>query len=780
MSQLDRRFVCLTAILAIVLTAIVYKDVFRGKVPFPSFFVFEFPSFARSAPARPLQEPATISDLVMSFYPFHVMAARAVRNGEVPLWNPYMLSGTPLLANAQSAVFYPFNVLYYMLPAPIAWSLGFVLRSFLVILFTAGFVRALGGTATGSLAAAVLFAFCGFLTAWQGQAMSDAAIWLPLICWMTVSLHRQPSARLIAVAAVAFAMPVLAGHPETAAHVTLTALALAALLASVQPSRKFVLSFGAAGGLAVGIAAVQILPTVEWLMYVQHSLRESWPPNPLWSALGWVSRDVLHAKNSFGLQIPEQAAYIGMIAFAGAPLALLHRSKSMVFFFTVWTAIVVSIAYGIGPMFWLSRHIPVVQGLKNARLIFIGAFGVAVLTGLGISEIQTWDAASLRKFRDRAALLIFAGSFFGLSLILLMRRVTIAVSEPSRYPRVSAALLLLSVLPLILRLMNKLNRLAFSLAVVGIVCLDAVSFSYGFVPSEDSRFIFPQVDIFNRLPKNDVEPFRIAQVAEAYVQNSPSIYGLSDTGGYEVCLRRIKYFLEDLTDDNMAVVEIAARRLLDTRDRRLDMLNTRYYVVSQWNPVHLEFAGQPDRFHMLYSTHDCDVYESPNALGAAFIVPADGVEVIPDDEQARSRLKDPAFDPRRSIVLDRPLPEGIPEPLPTSARSISSSVEWLSRRSGNFELKVASAARAVLVISQVFYPGWTAFIDGKPSTVMPADFALTSIQIPPGTHQVRFEFRSPSFRLGLWISVISLAVLAGLAGFHGFAQKRRWLKSLSE
>src|SRR6202008_413997 len=117
-----------------------------------------------------------IGDLVTSFYPYRTLAARAVREGSVPLWNPYILSGAPFLAMAQSAIFYPLNFFYYVLPVPLAWSLGFVIRRVLAAFFTALFVRRIGGSAAGSIAAGLIFSFCGFLTAWQGQTMSDSAI----------------------------------------------------------------------------------------------------------------------------------------------------------------------------------------------------------------------------------------------------------------------------------------------------------------------------------------------------------------------------------------------------------------------------------------------------------------------------------------------------------------------------------------------------------------------------------------------------------------------------
>jgi hypothetical protein len=487
----------------------------------------------------------------------------------------------------------------------------------------------------------------------------------------------------------------------------------------------------------------------------------------LWSALGWVSRDVLNSENSFGLQIPEQSCYIGMIAFAAAPVALLHRSRKIVIFIVLWSAIVLSIAYGIGPMFWLSNHIPVFQGIKNSRLIFVGAFGVAVLAGLGISAIEVWDFAALRKYRSRAVLFILAGSAIALMLIAVVRMITTAMSEPSRYPRASAALLILGCVPLLLRLMNRLNGVAFSVAVVGIVCFDTVTFSAGFMPFEDARFIFPRVELFDRIPKQ-IEPYRILQIGDSYVANGQAMYALSGVGGYELCLRRIKEFVADLSDGDMASVQLLGRRVLDTKDRRIDMLNSKYLIISQWNPLYLEFRQQPDRFRLMYSTGDCDVYENLKSLDSAFVVASNGIEVIPDSSRALNRLKDPAFDPLKSVLLEQPLPE-TPRQLHSPAASPRDSVEWLSRQSGAFELNVRAGNSGVLVVSQVFYPGWRAFVDGNPTEVMPADFALTSIPISSGTHRVRFEFYSPAFRIGLLVSLLSCLALATLLLKRNFA-----------
>ena len=750
---MDRRFWASVLIAACLLTAIVHADMFTGKVPFPSFFVFMYAPFLQSAPG-PFNEPANIGDLVTSFYPFRAIAARAAADGEIPLWNPYFLSGTPLLASSQSAVFYPLTALYYVFSTPIAWGLASLLRMFLVILFTAAFMRSIGGTTTGAMTSALLFAFGGFLTVWQGQAMNDAVIWLPLACLAVVRLHKRPASGSIVLGAFTFAMPVLGGHPETAVHITITAVALAGFLFVTAPSRKFVLAFLAAGLLAGGLAAVQILPTAEWSGLAYRSLTDAWSPQPLWSLLGWVSRDVLHSTNSFGLQIPEMAAYIGMMAFVAAPLAFLGKAKKFAWFFGAWTAIVLSVAYGVGPAYWLSLHTPIVQAVKNSRLIFVGCFGLAVLAGLGISAIEC------RTHRVRAALLMGSGCTLALAMIYALRTVTTAMAEPSRYPRTSAMLLVLCAVPVLLRLAGKLNGNAFRFAILAIVSLDVLTFTRGFMPFTQPKDIFPRVDLFDRIPRQEVEPDRIMQVFGVYPENTQSMYGLSAAGGYEICLRRIKEFVMDLTPSDISSVDFIPEKVLSVADRRIDMLNARYVLVSELDSRHTRFRDQPERFRFLYSTGGTSVYENLRVLPAAYLVAA-GAAVVTDDAAALERIKDPGFDPRQTVLLPVALKTaGIPE---VASSLKTAAVEWRARTSNRFELNVTAPQRSVLVVSQIYYPGWVAFVDGQRTEVFPANFALTGIEVPPGDHRVHFEFQSPSFRAGLSITAVAAALLIGLA-----------------
>src|SRR5437867_2650422 len=144
MKHSDQSFCLITLATAFIVTAIVYAPMFTGKVPFPAHYIFEFPAFATIAPTEGLLPHPNIGDLVSSFYPYRTLAARALREGTLPLWNSHMLSGAPFQATGQPALFYPGNFMFYFLPVPLAWTISFILRRVLAVFFTALFVRKIG------------------------------------------------------------------------------------------------------------------------------------------------------------------------------------------------------------------------------------------------------------------------------------------------------------------------------------------------------------------------------------------------------------------------------------------------------------------------------------------------------------------------------------------------------------------------------------------------------------------------------------------------------------
>ena len=83
-------------------------------------------------------------------------------------------------------------------------------------------------------------------------------------------------------------------------------------------------------------------------------------------------------------------------------------------------------------------------------------------------------------------------------------------------------------------------------------------------------------------------------------------------------------------------------------------------------------------------------------------------------------------------------------------------------------MKVEASESSVLVVSQTFYPGWRALVDGRDTEVLRADYTFTGVRLQPGRHDVSLVFRPPLFRLGAWLSSVGVVILLGL-----FALSRR-------
>src|SRR6266550_4531078 len=161
MQKEERAFLRLAAGISALFACILYFPVFLGRIPFPGDLLLWFPVWADHL--RPdVRSFADIGDVITFFYPLRAFAAQSIKHGILPVWNPLLLSGEPFLANSQSALFYPLNALFYLLPFRTAWAVMMMLRMFLAGFFTAVFVRSIGGSKTGSVFSGILFAGCGF------------------------------------------------------------------------------------------------------------------------------------------------------------------------------------------------------------------------------------------------------------------------------------------------------------------------------------------------------------------------------------------------------------------------------------------------------------------------------------------------------------------------------------------------------------------------------------------------------------------------------------------
>lgn len=163
---------------------------------------------------------------LLQFWPWRQLAAEQMSAGQLPLWNPFSGSGVPLLADHQTAIFYPLNLIFWLLPVERAMGLSLVLHAILAGLAMYALARELQVSRLGGLVAALAFAFSGYMVA-RGSFLTEisALPWLPLL-WLYGRrvLHRRRIGDA-ALLALVVALQFLAGHAQTWFY-SLCALAL--------------------------------------------------------------------------------------------------------------------------------------------------------------------------------------------------------------------------------------------------------------------------------------------------------------------------------------------------------------------------------------------------------------------------------------------------------------------------------------------------------------------------------------------------------------------------
>jgi hypothetical protein len=215
-------------------------------------------------------------DAFTYFYPYWAEATRAIQAGRLPLWNPYLFMGAPFLANSQVGVFYPLNlVLWLLLPAYQSLHLTIVLHLCLAALNAYLWGRSsLRLGRIGAWAVGATFALGGYLGA-QVEHVNQlqGLAWLPLMLtlWDRGIANQQISKTALAGLAVAIGLVLLAGHTQTA-FISLVGLATYGLGPMAwrgsrrrewKPLIRRVLLLAAAACLGAALAAAQLTPTWE-------------------------------------------------------------------------------------------------------------------------------------------------------------------------------------------------------------------------------------------------------------------------------------------------------------------------------------------------------------------------------------------------------------------------------------------------------------------------------------------------------------------------------------
>src|ERR671932_1319565 len=272
-----------------------------------------------------------------------------------------------------------------------------------------------------------------------------------------------------------------------------------------------------------------------------------------------------------------------------------------------------------------------------------------------------------------------------------------------------------------------------------------------------------------------VEPRTLALEANG----RPMLAGLHSVQGYNPThIARYDQFMSALNGDeqNYHFVDVYEKGL---NSPLLDLLNVRYIIVPSHNSQEENRRGFPHslrRFEGFEHTHptiyedgQSKVLENPNALPRAWIVHSARKEENP--KETLRLLGSGEVDPRQEALLEEDPPQQMSQP-PGGSSAEQALVEEYGANS--MKLKTSSGSAGLLVLSEVYYPAWKAYVDGEPAEVYATDQLLRSVPIPEGEHEVELRYESEALEAGITISMVACAVLVVLAFAAGV---QYWRKS---
>lgn len=342
-------------------------------------------------------------DGILQNVPFRVATAQILRSGHLPLWDPYVFSGMPLLGTAQAGVLFPLNWLYLLFNAPTATNVMVLLSYMTAALGAFLYARRIGSSVAGAAVTSLIWQGGGFLINQISHInIVQTAALLPLILWALERYAASGRRTHAALVSCLVALQFFAGHQQTFTYALLLTFAYALVMGVVDvQKRKRYLASIAFAGVGLMLAAVQILPTWELL---RNSLRDtatydfftsfSMPKRFVMTFLapyimGGGDGRLFRAPYLGPSFYPEYVPYAGVISVILAVLALVLAKDRRTRF---WGAVVIVgllLAFGRYAPFSLNTltyFAPVLNLFRvPARHLVEVHFAVAVLAGRGLT-----------------------------------------------------------------------------------------------------------------------------------------------------------------------------------------------------------------------------------------------------------------------------------------------------------------------------------------------------------------------------------------------------------
>jgi hypothetical protein len=743
------------------------------------------------------------SDQYIAGYPFREFAAESLRQGNgFPLWNPYQFGGMPFVAAMHGDIFYPTFLLRMVLPTDVAMTWGFIVHMVLAGLFTVGFLRACGVRFQPALVGGVAYLMSGAVASYASPGHDGklfVSTLLPAALWALVRGVRDGRMAAWGALAILVGLAVLSPHPQLLQYLLLASGAFAlyvalrpdavphqaaaatdAATAAAGPRAGLPRLALALGAVVLGgaMGAVQYLPVREYVPWspraggkgYDYATSFSFPLEETLNAyLPQFSGILDHYWGRNGIHFHSDYAGVAVLVLACLAVGggVLNRHRRHAWF---WVgALIVSLfwAWGGNTPFYQIVY-ALVPGSKFFRapstILYVTAFSLAVLAAFGTERaltgrVSTRFLVGWGTIAVAVALVATAGGFTNLAMALLgdVTGDRIEANAPNvvigAWRSAGFAFATCGLLWMLAR-----GRLAANIAgwlCIGLVAIDLWSIErHYWMFSEPASVIYAEDDII-RYMKSQPQPVRVLALPlsnnmapnDAFLRGAALMhhkvrgvlgYHGNELGRYQQLYGKDEGF-QPIANPNFWA-----------------LTNTQFfYTNAAETPFQgAELVAGPVRNAAGTMTW---LFRLPGDHPVGWVAP---LIVKLDDEATRATIMNPLFDVRRVAVFDsaaavtaQPVNSPIPDRI-----GITVTASRFDPGAIDLSLDAPAPAGSALVVSENYYPGWTATVDGQAAAIGRANLTLIGVELPAGARQVSLRFDSAPYRTGLRVTQAALAI----------------------
>ncbi|MDP2585411.1 MAG: YfhO family protein, partial [Candidatus Levybacteria bacterium] len=388
----------------VVVSLIFFYPIFKGNIPFPGdlligeYAPYNSYNFLGYAPGG-YPNKGQDFDVIRLLYPEKELTIRAFKNFEFPLWNPYNFSGNPHLASLQSGSFYPLNIIFFIFPYVIAWTIFILLQPILTGIFSFLFARELRLGVKSSIFSALVFAFSSYSSVWMEYGnIGHSIAWMPCALWMVIRNLKQPSILKSIVISLSLTFAIFAGYIQTAFYAFVFVLGFTIFHIFFIDKKNYLKKisiFCLIFILPILLSAVQLFPTLELIF---QSARASYPHSSFLRLLIQPFYLVtMFVPDFFGNPATrnywiagtyiERVMYIGVIPLIFIIYAFFKKQSSQFWFFVISAIVVLLLTFDtlIGQTIY-SFQIPFISTAVPTRIMFLFFFCASMIAGFGLES----------------------------------------------------------------------------------------------------------------------------------------------------------------------------------------------------------------------------------------------------------------------------------------------------------------------------------------------------------------------------------------------------------